>query len=452
MADLIQIALPKESGRGYSLKNNDTLLRNLLASSSGADSKNEFVIVNTEGTEKVGEVNSTILGIHEFKDTIYVATDKMLLRFNGKEFVFVASVDFYQKVYMEDNGIDIMMVGGNGFAYTPETNTIKNMDTEEGWYKSSMVAYMDGYFIFNREETGQFFISKLYSTELNPIDWATAESSPDDTVGLIVANRSLWLFGERSAEVWYDSGNRDFPFTRISGAVIDIGAVTPDSISKIRDSVIFVGNDYKVYATSGYIPQAISTPAIEKVLDEGNTSQIRSFTYSNEGHWFYVLHLNNNITYVYDLTMGVWHNRSTGDMGKWMIDGAFNRNRNNTPIGYHENKIYMLSLYKYTDDGIPIKREIITPPVNRTVNRFRIHELMLDMEVAEGEDGEMELKTSSDGGRTWSNSNKTPMGKDGQHHIRVRWVRLGSFRDCVLNFTTFAQSRIRIIGMWGRFS
>ena len=33
---------------------------------------------------------------------------------------------------------------------------------QEGWYPSSMVTYMDGYFIFNRTGTGQFFISELF--------------------------------------------------------------------------------------------------------------------------------------------------------------------------------------------------------------------------------------------------------------------------------------------------
>jgi hypothetical protein len=58
-----------------------------------------------------------------------------------------------------------MIVGYNGYAYTPETETIEDMSTEEGWFPSDTVDFMDGYFIFNRAGTGQFFISKLYSTE-----------------------------------------------------------------------------------------------------------------------------------------------------------------------------------------------------------------------------------------------------------------------------------------------
>jgi hypothetical protein len=263
-----------------------------------------------------------------------------------------------------------------------------------------------------------------------------------------VANRQLWLLGEKSSEVWYDSGNPDFPFTRVSGAVTDIGCASYTSIARVRDSVLFVGNDFKVYATNGYSPVVVSTPAVEKDLDEGNTSLISAFTFNNEGHWFYVLHLTDK-TYVYDLLTRLWHNRTTGDLGKWFIEGGINRAFKNIPVGYSGSNMFSLSIDYYYDDIIPIKREFVSTPINKGVNRFTLHEVQLDMEVSEETDAEVVLTLTGNAGRTWSNRHSAYMGKDGQDLQRVRWKRLGRYRDCTLKIIITDPVKIRISGLYG---
>ncbi len=285
---------------------------------------------------------------------------------------------------------------------------------------------------------------------MNPIDWATGESAPDDTVAVVVSNRQLWLFGEKSTEVWYDSGNADFPFTRVSGAVTDYGLAEHKTLAKIRDTILFVGNDFKVYKTHGYGVSQISTPSIEKVLDKSCCTELYAFTFTNNGHWFYALTIDNEYTFVYDISTQQWHRRMSCDVDKWFIDGTLNKNFINDLVGYSGKNIFNLSIGVYLENGDPIRREAVSLPLNDTVNRFILSEVQLDAEVALVENGKIILRLSGDGGRTWSNDHYAYTGKSGHGLHRIRWQRLGMHRDCTIKIIITDPIPIRLIGLHAR--
>jgi hypothetical protein len=59
-------------------------------------------------------------------------------------------------------------------------------------------------------------------------------------VGVRVARRTIYFFGTRSLEQWYDSGGVDNPFSRIDGAFFEVGCIAKDSIAEM-DSVFWLG-------------------------------------------------------------------------------------------------------------------------------------------------------------------------------------------------------------------
>ncbi len=454
MDGLNPISFAISSASGYSKKSNDSELINMFVHLEESGAKTNHILINTEGLKTIKSFEDDIHGIYEFKESVFVVTSSKLYEIkNGSdEYNVVGSVSFDSKVSFSDNGIDIMMVSDNGYAYTPSTSTMKDMSIEAGWYPSDTVAYMDGYFIFNRSGTGQFFISKLYSTELDPIDWATGESAPDDTVAVIVSNRQLWLMGERTCEIWYDSGDPDFPFTRIGGGVTDIGITNHNTLAKLRDNIFFVGSDLKVYMTQGYAPTIVSTPAIERHLFKGDIESYTAFSYNNEGHWFYVLTIDEEHTFVYDRDTAQWHRRMSCGVNKWRVEGIENISNTSKIFGYGKKDIYELSIDILTENEEPIRREAISLPVNQGVNRFRFSECQLDMEVGFDTDAEVVLQFSNDAGTTWSNKYVAHTGKIGHNRHRVRWLRLGQFRDCILKIVITDPIPIRILGLFGRFT
>jgi len=452
MPRLTQVPFVISSGSAYSDRNNSTELLNMYVQIEEQGSKTNHILLNTSGLELIASSDYTIYGVYEFLTVIYIATSDFLYSFEDGVLVSLGAVDFTRQVVFSDNGIDLMVVGGNGYAYTPTTETFKNMDTEAGWFPADTVAYMDGYFIFNRTGSGQFFISKLYSTEIDPIDWASGESAPDDTIGVVVTSRQLWVIGERTVEVWYDSGDPDFPFTRISGAVSDIGCANHQTLSTIKTAVLFVGIDNKVYMTSGYTPKIISTPAIEKSLINSERTKLIAFSYTENGAWFYVLTIDDNLTYVYDPDTAQWHRRKSSTIEKWKISGAINIYEDGSAIGFEGKNFHSLSIDDLTENGDRIRREAITLPVNKTVNRIRTHEVQLDMEGGFEIEATVNLQLSKDSGKTWENQVEATTGAVGEYQRRVRWLRLGQSRDTIYKISTTDAIPIRILGLWARIS
>ncbi len=443
-----------------SLTNSPSSLTNLYVKIQESGSKSNYLIQNTEGYQSIfSVVTGNIFGLYEFQGYLYIATSTKLLRReldnSSASIEELGTIEINQKAIFADNGISIVMVANDGCAYTPGTSTFEDMTAKTGWYDSDTVAYMDGYFIFNRTNTGQFFISELYSTDIDPIDWATGEAAPDDTVGVVVASRQLWLIGEKTCEVWHDSGDSLFPFTRISGAVTDIGCASYKTIATMLSSIFFVGSDMRVYQTQGYTPVPISTPAIEDYLQGFNNKYISGFTYHIDGQWRYILHIDAEYTFIYEVNSGQWSRISSKDIERWAITGSTNVYQTNNTYGYSNNEVYRLDTSLYTEDGVPIKRELITMPINKGVDVFTLPEVQIEIENAIGKETDNTswfMETSRDGGRKYGVTMEGNTGNWGDTLTRTRWTRLGQFRNCTLKFHTYSPRMVRVIGLYIRTS
>ena len=309
--------------------------------------------------------------------------------------------------------------------------------------------------------------SLLDGLSVDPLDFASAEGSPDGLVGLIVDHREAWLFGTDSVEVWYDAGLPDFPLTRIQGAFNEIGCVAAFSIAKLDNGLFWLGTDARgqgiVYRANGYTGQRISTHAIEYAIAQyGNIADAIAYTYQQEGHAFYVLTFpSGDATWVYDVSTQAWHERAGWD------NGVFVRHRSNCQcnfggniiVGDYENgNIYKFSLDIYADNG-GIQKWLRSwralPTGQNNLKRTAHHSLQLNCESGvglnngQGSDPQAMLRWSDDGGHTWSNEHWSPMGKIGAYYQRVFWRRLGmtlKLRDRVYEVSGTDPVKIAIMG------
>ena len=216
--------------------------------------------------------------------------------------------------------------------------------------------------IFNSQKI--WITSLLDGLSVDPLDFASAEGSPDGVVGIIADHRELWVFGTDSVEVWYDAGLSDFPLQRIQGAFNEIGCVAPYSVAKLDNGIFWLGGDARgqgiVYRANGYTGVRVSTHAVEwQIQQYGDISDAIAFTYQQDGHAFYVLVFpDQNTTWVYDASTQAWHERAGLD------NGTFTRHRGNcqaffnnlTVIGdFETGAIYSLDLDTYADNELPQK-------------------------------------------------------------------------------------------------
>ena len=300
-------------------------------------------------------------------------------------------------VSIADNGTQIFFAcNPNGFIYNKTTGAFGPI-TDSDFAGAVTVTYLDGYFVYNQPNSQKIWVTQLLDgTSIDPLDFASAEGSPDGVVGLISDHRELWVFGTDSVEVWYDSGATDFPLTRIQGAFNEIGCVAAFSIAKLDNGLFWLGTDARgqgiVYRANGYTGVRVSTHAIEYAIAQyGNISDAIAYTYQQEGHAFYVITFpSGNATWVYDVSTQVWHERAGFD------DGDFIRHRSNCQcnfggnilVGDFENgNIYRFDLDVYADNG-GIQKWLRSwralPTGQNNLKRTAQHSLQLDCETGVG--------------------------------------------------------------------
>jgi hypothetical protein len=366
-------------------------------------------------------------------------------------------------VSMSYNGLMVMLVTGSvGYFIDPVGGVVTHI-VDPNFTGADRVDFVDGYFVFNKPDTGQFQITQLYGTVINPLDFATAEGSPDDIVSLIVDHREVWLLGRNSTEIWIDNGNVDFPFGRVNGAFLEIGCAASLSVAKMDNSIFWLASDDRGFGTIqravGYAPQRVSTDAIETAINGyAVISDAVAYTYSQEGHAFYVISFpTQGSTWVYDAATGAWHERgyldpSTGLMGRHRSNCQMNF-AGKTLVGDWENgNIYRMGLDVYSDNGDPMESIRRFSHIAGNGNLQMHHALQVFMQPAvglaagQGSNPQAMLKWSDDGGYTWSNEHWVSIGKIGEYRARAKWRRLGRTRDRVYHLSISDPVKRIIIG------
>ena len=321
------------------------------------------------------------------------------------------------------------------------------MPTTDGAFSGGVnVDTVDNYFVYNRPDSQQFGCSNVLSPISANTNFSSKDGAPDDLVTLIVDHREVYLLGEASSEVWVDQGTSPFPFTRIPGTSTQHGIVAPFSMARLGNSFAYLSKNNRgtaqIVQMNGYVPERISTHAVENSLTNKTITDAVAWTYQLEGHEVYVISFPTlQLTWCYDVATRMWH--------KWLYTnnlGQYERCRGNCSavfqgyvlIGdYSNGKIYKLDRNIYTDDGQNVKRLRRAPHLTVDLQRQYFEELQLQFQpgvglsTGQGDDPQAMLRWSSDGGSTWSSEHWTTIGKIGKYTNRAIWRRLGFARDRV---------------------
>ena len=328
--------------------------------------------------------------------------------------------------------------GGQGFIYDTTNGLVSISDVD--FHAADVVGFIDTYFLFNWRGTHKFFMSNSNDgAAYTSTDFGEKITFSDNLVSLLVDHKEVWLFGEKTIEVWYNQApGAGFPFVEIESAYIERGCAAVHSPEKIDNTVFWLGEDLMIYRAEGYNAVRISTHAIEYAIKQYTTvSDAFSFTYTDEGHKFYVLTFPSGGTWVYDVATSMWHERRTLGLDRWRINAYAYFNGKHYVGDYLTNDIYEMDLDTYTENGAAIQRTRSATYVHAESEPVFMDWLQIIIEsgagltTGQGSDPQAMLQYSDDGGRTWSNEKWRTMGKIGEHFRRVRWTQLGRFYERV---------------------
>jgi hypothetical protein len=301
----------------------------------------------------------------------------------------------------------------------------------------STIDNIDNFVVYTETGSQRWGASKLYDgATYDALNFASSDIHPDDLVCLKVSQRQVLTFGQETTEIWYNAGLAGFPFDRLAGASIEYGCLARLGVAKQDNSVFWLANDRTIRRLTGQTPVRVSQHGIEEKLSSyARVDDCEAFPLNWNGHLFVVFRFPTaGATWVYDVTVNEWHERSTYGSSTWNItDSAqcygrvFVQASDTGSIGY-------LSDTCYTEFGGTLRREWTYPQVYG-INRPMVHgQLDLITRTGTAPIGtvpHVNLEISDDGGNTWALLPPRELGRIGEYKHVVRWNRLGQARDRV---------------------
>lgn len=361
--------------------------------------------------------------------------------------------------------------------------------TDGAFQGGTVVDIVDNYFVYNDPNTQQWASTNVLSPITYGLSYASKFTGPDNLVSLVCDHGQVYLLGERTSEVWADTGTFPFPFQRIPGSSSEHGISAPFSVARLGNSFAYLAKNNRgqseIVMMNGYFPQRISTHAVENTLVNQYVNDAVAYTYQLEGHETYVISFPTlDLTWAYDIATQMWH--------KWLwvdSNNVYHRHRSNCSaffqglvlVGDWQNgQIYQLDPTNYTDNGGTIRRLRRAPHLVTDLQRQYFDEFQIQFQPGVGVGGtanklqaslnyiylgtpyyiagdgtlviggndvdvlgypnqispndtltnpQAMLRWSNDGGSTWSKEHWSAIGQQGKYKNRIIWRRLGQARD-----------------------
>ena len=364
-------------------------------------------------------------------------------------------------VSMADNGLTMGLFDGSANGYQVDLTTLAfsaingaptpagNAPTVAstfvyGFYGSDRAAMLDGYLILNQPGTRNFYCTYNGEFVFDSLYIAAKNGFSDNLVAAVVNQRSLWLIGERTTEIWSDVGGATFPFAILPGPFVQQGCVAKYSIGQIGEVILWLSQDQTgtnvLLRTQGYSVERVSTHAIEaEWASYAAVADAVGCTFQQAGHQFYQINFpTGDRSWRYDLTSGEWHEAVWSDS-----NGAWHRHRagcmayayGRVVVGdWETGALYALDPATFTDAGAPIVRVRGFPHIVADSDRVLYRSLILDMAAGNSlapAAPQVLLRWSDDRGRTFGNPVAGSIGATGNYLTSIQYNRLGMARDRV---------------------
>lgn len=315
----------------------------------------------------------------------------------------------------------VLQNGVQGYAYDDTALLSANLHSINASYPQFTckgLAYLDGpmyvlqHFFGTSITPAVIWGSKINSVSVagdwDPLDFITAQMSPDS--GVYLAKQLVYVVAlkEWSTEFFYDAGNATgSPLAPAMNLRLSYGCASQDSVQTIADVLFWVSNNREASNQVVMVEKAqlsvISTPEIDRLLRDADLSVVYSWHIKIDGHSFYVLTIkNNNLTLAYDINQNRWE-QWTDVNGNYLPIVCSTKGPTGKTILQHESNgtLYYGSTDYADDNGTLMPITVVTPRWDGGTSRRK--QLSMMNFVADMVPGSlMSVQVSDDDYQTWS--------------------------------------------------
>jgi hypothetical protein len=415
--------------------------------------KDKYVIKSFPGQNNLNSTDAgTDRGMHQMSEIAYRVVGNSLFEVNANGLHTnrgeVLGVD---RCIFADDGVNLYIVtDGFVYQYSTDTNlTIRVTDVSIDGALS--VAFINNQFAYT------FPLLTVFSdvgdgSSASSLNAVGEESDPDELVRDYTFDQVLYRFGKRTCPNWYNSGVGTPPFDRIEGQIINVGLGAIHSVNNSKEFIYWLGSDLQVYRARGGQEQVISTAAISGAI-QGYSYAGDAFgeIFTLDNKTIYVLTFpvaNKTWCLIEELGVNGWFELSEGVTNGRYNAGSILEVYNKILIGDRSNgNVNELDFNTYDQAGDPWRRRRVMASINGDALGKKGHRVQMSrMEfiietgtgllTGQGDDPQIMLEASYDGGRSWDTGTWLKIGRLGEFNIRAEWYSMKSFYDMIVRLTT----------------
>lgn len=222
-------------------------------------------------------------------------------------------------------------------------------------YTAVDVDQLKSYQIF-ATPTGRFYWLAPGEIVIDPLNFATSESSQDGLVAVRRLVDELWFFGVKSIEVFQLTGDANAPFALAGGRQYERGCLFRDTVQRFDNAIVWVGEDGSVYRTANG-PVDIGSPWISECIRKRG-GDLSAFVFGVDDHKLYILRIPGQGSFAYDASTQTWSEFGSEGETEWLPQVGCD-----LPIGAlagsaDSGTVWELDPTLSTDDGAAFVRRV----------------------------------------------------------------------------------------------
>lgn len=387
--------------------------------------------------------NSKLYGVH--RGTFYDIDNAGIITARGTIGTTTGRVD------MTDDGTYIVVVDGSEI-YTYNTSTpatpIAAVASASRPISPNTCIFQGGRILTDENGTGQFKGSSAYGPGTwSALDFATAESNPDNLIRVVNYTGTVVLFGAYTTEFWQNVGGSGFPYARVMGADLEYGLAARWSVGKLMGSYAFLAQNREgqvsVQMLAGAQAERLSNSELEYLINNyGSVADATGFGFMLGGHPMYQLNFpNEGKSWMYDGSTKYWSELRYGANSRHRSELGVDFLNHTVVADYSNGKLYKIDPNAYTDNGDVIHTILRGRHISSKKRNVRISSIELGIEAGvglvtgQGSAPVAALRLSKDGGHSFGVERYSTLGKAGEYNARCVWRRCGIGRDIVPEIT-----------------
>lgn len=272
--------------------------------------------------------------------------------------------------------------------------------------------------------TGHFYWSDVLTDTVESLNFATAENSPDNLLDCLFIGDTLFLLGSQTVEWWpASSADPNLPYQPLVGKTFQVGTRATGCCVEFATTLAWITNHNQICV--GDPQNIISTPSIDEKI--ANSASARLWKFYLDGVAFLAVTLDAE-THVFSKHSSQWSVFESYGKTNWIpqcyADGNFGSSVDGTISKWSTD---------YQDFGGLLERRfragqgIIAGTVGINSLVLKTNPGQTPFLSGDYLEPRVELRTSKDGGFTWSNWRTKSLGVQGAYRKLIRWLGLGFF-------------------------